>query len=1722
MRTFEGYRLSPVQRAVWNAGRGGVLRARVTVEGVDRQRLAYALRVVTARHEALRLRIAEHPGLRVPAQAPREEVSVFVADHDASAHQVEPLRLTLSGSTLLLTALPTALDQASLGILLGELATVYAGGRLPDDPERTQFLDVSEWLAENFADERPPAPAGPVVRAVDVAPLPGSDPGPRTVADATETEVFAAWALAVARHAEGTGTLALARYEPGRGVEGTGEVVGPLGAFVEVAVPLPLPLPLPATREDLVAAVTPDPGPGVVIHPLERPDVAAGFAMTTLPDLAGLAAFGATEVDVDPPELPGVPMLTAVRAGDRLTLSVSGPAGPRLLDTVCAILDALRAGGSPVVLGRAETERLVEFAGTRAGTPGVLVDLLDSGIAADPGAEAVVAPDGTLTFAELDAAATDLANRLVEAGAGAEDPVLVVAARSWRTVAAFVGVLRAGAVYVPVDPAEPPARRDRLAGLVGARLTVGGDGPLEVRRVADAVPGPRPVITGERAAYVMFTSGSTGTPRPVVVEHAAAANLYHGLAGTVYDRPRLRIGLNAPFTFDSSVKQLVQLAGGHTLCLLGEELRRDPPALLDHLAAHRVDVLDCTPTHLRAILDDRAGRVLPPTLLLGGEALDPALWDELAALDVRAVNLYGPTESTVDVTVAVVTAGTRPTIGRPLPGVRTWVCDERLAPVPLGVAGELCVSGAQLARGYLGDQTATAARFVTVTLPDGTRDRVYRTGDLVRHRPDGDLEFLGRTDDQVKVNGRRVEPGEIEVTLTGHPAITRAAVVHDGTALRAYAVPGRGIGLDLDRVEGLNPHETRYLHEEIFVRQAYLRGGITLPEDAVVFDVGANIGMFSLFAHAVCPTVRLHAFEPLTEACAALRANLANHGVAARVYPYGLGAAEGVEAFTYYPGYSMMSGLAGYADAAAEIGVVKRFLANERSQELLANADELLADRFRGVERTVRLRRLGDVLDETGVDRVDLLKVDVQRAEVDVLRGLADRHWPMIRQVTLEVHDAPGTATAGRVAEVVDLLEHHGFRVVAEQEEALVGTDRHTVHAVRPAAVRPAVPARPAPVGVDGETLRGWLAERLPEHLVPATVTVVAALPLTANGKLDRAALPAPATASTVAEPDGPVEAILLEVWQEVLGRQDFGVEDVFFRFGGDSIRGIRVRAAAQRRGVTFPLRHVFKYPTIRQLATEGGATLAGAEPAAPAEAFRLLHAEDRAALGPDIEDAYPISALQLGMLYHSELTSDRGTYHVVTVHGVHGRLDADALRAALDRTVAANPVLRTGFDLGHYREPLQLVHRDVRVPFTAEDLRSADERQRVRRLAEVVAEERALPFAWARPPLLRLRALWTADDEFTLVVTNYHGVIDGWSLHLFLEELLTRYDDPDAVVAPAQPYHRFVELERQARESEESLAFWRATLGGVAPLHLASGRGHDQAAVPHIDTLHVEPLPPGVGARLAEVADRHDVPVKSLLLAVHLRALGEATRRDEVVTGLVVSGRAGEHGDDRTIGLFLNTVPVRARLSTRSPADLAAGLWRAERDLMGHHVVPLPDIERAVHSGPLFDVFVNYTRFHRLGERPGGTRVLTNDLGGPVDVAFSLAVDFEVDAATGEPRLSLQYDGRRLSAHRIGALAARYRELVVATVDAPDAALPPVSTDTDPVARAAEVWRELTGVAPTDDTGFFQVGGTSLLALRLVSVLRDRHGIAVGLDEFNRDGTFGAIRRLALEGGAS
>ena len=456
-----------------------------------------------------------------------------------------------------------------------------------------------------------------------------------------------------------------------------------------------------------------------------------------------------------------------------------------------------------------------------------------------PGHAAAVFEEESLTYAELESRANRLAHHLRRLGVGPEVRVALCFERSIEMVVALFGVLKAGGAYVPLDPAAPA---ERLAGLLRDLERDGEPAPLLTQAgLAGRLPAhtgtvlrldadwplidgaehrpPASGVTPANAAYILYTSGSTGRPKGVVVEHRQIVNYLRAVIARLELAPGASAGLLQPLSVDSGKTALYPpLLVGGTLHLISEERALDAAALGDYFRRHAVDLLKIAPSHLAALQSAPAPQDVLPRgwLALGGEASRAEWAAALATLEpaCRVFIHYGPTETTVGVLAgrigpggpAAGISGTAP-LGRPLAGTRIYLLDRGMRPVGLGIPGELCIGGANVARGYDGRPDLTAERFVPDPFGAVPGARLYRTGDLARYLPDARVEFLGRFDHQVKIRGFRIELGEIESTLSRCPGVREAAVAarEDGGGAKrlvAYLLPrgeARPDGAELQR-----------------------------------------------------------------------------------------------------------------------------------------------------------------------------------------------------------------------------------------------------------------------------------------------------------------------------------------------------------------------------------------------------------------------------------------------------------------------------------------------------------------------------------------------------------------------------------------------------------------------------------------------------------------------------------------------------------------------------------------------------------------------------------------------------------------------------------------------------------------------------------------------------------------------------------------------------------
>jgi amino acid adenylation domain-containing protein len=504
--------------------------------------------------------------------------------------------------------------------------------------------------------------------------------------------------------------------------------------------------------------------------------------------------------------------------------------------------------------------------------------------------------------------------------------------------------------------------------------------------------------------------------------------------------------------------------------------------------------------------------------------------------------------------------------------------------------------------------------------------------------------------------------------------------------------------------------------------------------------------------------------------------------------------------------------------------------------------------------------------------------------------------------------------------------------------------------------------------------LRTAAAAVLPAHMVPAIFVGVPSLPVTANGKLDRSRLPRPPAGETEAaagpDPATPtataMERALCNVWSRVLGTDVRDIGANFFALGGDSIIAIRLAAEIRAAGSPVSIEQIFRYPTIGALAAQCDQRAAG--PVAPGVAGSVavavpvsLSAPDPDTLPADVTSAYPMTAMQLGIMYECELAESpdaAGLYQDLASGQLEGRLDRAALGRALATITARHDILRTSFDLASLAEPMQLVHREARIPVTESSTAGADAWWH---------SQRSVPFDLTTAPLVRCHVTRRSPESFELSFLVHHIALDGWSVARLMTELLLEYDrqlggaaHPE-ITAPQVRFRDFVAAERAAIADPGAQAFWRDVATAPEPARLpALGQ-----ALP----FEVE-IPADLDAGLQRVARDLGLPLKSIFFAAHLWALHTLTGQPDVASGLQVNGRPDRQDADQVLGLMLNVVPVRATVIGGTWADLARLAFAAEQECQRYRRFPLARIQAEAGPGRrLFEAVFNYTDFHVLND---------------------------------------------------------------------------------------------------------------------------------------------------------
>ncbi|MBD1938352.1 non-ribosomal peptide synthetase [Microcoleus sp. FACHB-68] len=614
--------------------------------------------------------------------------------------------------------------------------------------------------------------------------------------------------------------------------------------------------------------------------------------------------------------------------------------------------------------------------------------------------------------------------------------------------------------------------------------------------------------------------------------------------------------------------------------------------------------------------------------------------------------------------------------------------------------------------------------------------------------------------------------------------------------------------------------------------------------------------------------------------------------------------------------------------------------------------------------------------------------------------------------------------------------------VIAREDE--LGDKRLVAYIV---ADEPLIDSQVSPIKYS--ELRSFLKEKLPEYMVPAAFVFLPSIPLTSNGKVDRRALPAPDTSrpeleSTFAAPRTPEEKLFAEIWGQVLGLEKVGIHDNYFALGGDSIRSIQVQSLAKKQGFNISLQELFQYQTIAQLVEK--IKKEKSEPSQPEKSqyFSLIGDDDKQRLPDGIEDAYPLAMLQMGMIFHSEYSQESATYHDIFSFHLKAPLDLQALPAAIQYLTNRHGILRTSLHLTGFSIPMQLVHQNVEIPLRVEDLRHLSNAEQENALNAWFELERNLHFNWNISPLLRFQIHRRTDDTFQLTLTFHHAILDGWSVASLLNELFGQYflllgkKAGSIALPPTSTFRDFVALEQAVIASQEQQHYWSEKLNDSSMTVLPRWPAFQQKQKVQQICVQDVSVPPEISEGLKQLAKSADVPLKSVLLAAHLRVLNLLTGQVDILTGLVANGRPEQTDGERILGLFLNTLPLRLQLSGGTWIDLVRQVFEAEREVLPFRRYPLAEIQKNQGNQPLFETAFNYVNFHVYQglQELEDVRVLGQKF--LLETNFPLFADFSLDPFSSEVELSLEYDAVEFSHEQIQAITGYYARTLAAMVSEP------------------------------------------------------------------------------------
>lgn len=662
---------------------------------------------------------------------------------------------------------------------------------------------------------------------------------------------------------------------------------------------------------------------------------------------------------------------------------------------------------------------------------------------------------------------------------------------------------------------------------------------------------------------------------------------------------------------------------------------------LDLIDGHKITHVQMTPSQAKLTIDmynQTKTKELSSVehWFIGGEPLNTDLVFNLSsAVNCKLYNMYGPTETTVWSAWREINSNDFK-IGAPIHNTDLILLNEFEQQVPVGVVGELYIGGAGVAKGYYNNTELTEKSFKEINNPYFGNSRFYKTGDLMKLKANGTFEYIGRKDNQVKINGYRIETGDIESVVSKLSGVKDCKVIpiteNNVTHLSAYVVKEDIVYGDYKELPAEKQAKPFYfadgsliyhqsnrqlamLYDEIFEDGIYFKHGISIPENGLVLDVGSNVGGFCIDVNQRQPSASVIAFEPIPQIFSALKQNFEHRQIKGRILNYGVSNKKESVVFNYYP---EMSGLSGrFADKDTIVDAVGKYIENNKetasddvklsgdeneivksfynsfdgSKGLSEEYKEYIASLYQTEEVECQLTTVSDVIDELNIQSIDLLKVDAEKSECLVLEGIRPEHWPMIHQLAVEV-DGDSNLNS-----IVKLLNEKGYDVNVDEllmSDATTENDDNTymLYAILPnfSAKENGDAVQNFGAQADEKSIRDYLKKMLPDYMNPKDIIMVPSIPLMENGKVNMVKLkeiqPQKTTENTVATLNSKLELDIYRLWCEVLKRENIPYHVSIFEAGGNSIEIVLLHEKMQAEfKIVFSLIELFRNPTIEQQA---------------------------------------------------------------------------------------------------------------------------------------------------------------------------------------------------------------------------------------------------------------------------------------------------------------------------------------------------------------------------------------------------------------------------------------------------------------------------------------------------------------------------------------------------------